>query len=96
MHIENILLGVKNVFFAEHRHTGLTCFSQDKTKKKIFEDLINSANENGVKVHQYLKNAPEHRFFFVLEAENYEAIHNFFMPVLTLGDIEVVPVINSL
>ena len=83
-------------FFAEHRHTGKTCFSQDDLKKKLFEDLIINASENSVKVHQYLKNAPEHRFFFVLEAENYDSIHDFFMPVLTLGDIEVVPVINSL
>ena len=83
-------------FFAEHRHTGSTCFSQDESKRQLFEDLINSARDNGVIVHQYLKNAPEHRFFFVLEAENYESIHNFFMPVLTLGNIEVVPVINSL
>ena len=83
-------------FFAEHRHTGKTCFSQDDSKRKLFEDLITNASENGVKIHQYLKNAPEHRFFFVLEAENYDSIHDFFMPVLTLGDIEVVPVINSL
>ena len=83
-------------FFAEHRHTGPTCFSKDDSKKKLFEDLITNASENGVKIHQYLKNAPEHRFFFVLEAENYDSIHNFFMPVLTLGDIEVVPVINSI
>ena len=65
-------------------------------RKKLFEDLISNASVNAVKINQYLKNAPEHRFFFVLEAENYDSIHNFFMSVLTLGDIEVVPVINSL
>ena len=57
-------------FFAEHRHTGKTCFSQDDSKKKLFEDLITSSSENGVKVHQYLKNTPEHRFFSYLKQKN--------------------------
>ena len=83
-------------FFAEHRHKGATCFSKDESKKQLFEEIITSANEHGVKIHQYLKNAPEHRFFFVLEADDYQAIHNLFQPVFTLGDIEVVPAISAL
>ena len=38
----------------------------------------------------------EHKFFFVLEADDYQSIHNFFQPVFTLGDIEVVPAISAL
>ena len=83
-------------FFAEHRHTGATCFSKDESKTILFDQLITSANGHGVKIHQFLKNAPEHRFFFVLEADDYQAIHNLFQPVFTLGDIEVIPVISSL
>ena len=83
-------------FFAEHRHTGTTCFSKDESKTVLFDNLVTEANEHGVKIHQFLKCAPEHRFFFVLEADDYQAIHNFFQPVFTLGDIEVVPAISAL
>ena len=83
-------------FFAEHRHTGATCFSKDESKTVLFDNLTTEANEHGVKIHQFLKCAPEHRFFFVLEAEDYQAIHNFFQQVFTLGDIEVVPAISAL
>ena len=45
-------------YFDEHKHTVSRCFLQDESKKKLFKDLIISASENGVKVHQYLKNFP--------------------------------------
>ena len=32
----------------------------------------------------------------MLEADDYQAIHNLFQPVFTLGDIEVVPAISAL
>ena len=43
-------------FFAEHRHTGATCFSKDESKTVLFDNLITEANEHGVKIHRLSSN----------------------------------------
>ena len=62
----------------EHRHTGATCFSKDEEKKALWDKAMEIAPENGVKVHHFLVNASTHRFFFVVEAPDYESLEATF------------------
>ena len=53
---------------------------------------VESAKENGVTVHQFLVNASAHRFFFVIEAPDYDSIEETFGRCKTLGELEITPV----
>jgi|TARA_B100001964_G_C13827761_1_gene420193 uncharacterized protein with GYD domain len=77
----------------EHKHTGATCFSKDEEKKALWDKAMDSASENGVTVHYFLVNASAHRFFFVVEAPDYESLEATFGECKTLGEIEMTPVI---
>ena len=68
----------------EHRHTGATCFSKDEE--------MDAAKENGVTVHHFLLNPSAHRFFFVVEAPDYESLEETFGRCKTLGEMEMTPV----
>ncbi len=78
----------------EHRHTGATCFSKDEEKKALWDKAMEIAPENGVKVYHFLVNASAHRFFFVVEAPDYESLEATFGECKTLGEIEMTPVIS--
>ncbi len=52
------------------------------------------APENGVKVHHFLVNASAHRFFFVVDAPDYEFLEATFGECKTQGEIEMTPVIS--
>ena len=52
------------------------------------------APEIGVEVHHFLVNASAHRFFFVVEAPDYESLEARFGECKTLGEIEMTPVIS--
>ena len=52
------------------------------------------APENGVKVLHFLVNASAHRFFFVVEAPDYESLEATFGECKTLGEIEMTPVVS--
>ena len=82
------------IWHMEHRHTGETCFSGDEAKKALWDQAIESAKENGVTVLQFLVNASAHRFFFVIEAPDYESIEETFGRCKTLGELEITPVRN--
>ena len=78
----------------EHKHTGATCFSKDEEKKALWDKAMDSASENGVTVHHFLVNASAHRFFFVVEAPDYESLEATFGECKTLGEIEMTPVVS--
>ena len=78
----------------EHKHTGATYFSKDEEKKALWDKAMEIAHENGVKVHHFLFNASAHRFFFVVEAPDYESLETTFGECKTLGEIEMTPVIS--
>ena len=82
------------IWHMEHRHTGATCFSGDEAKKALWDQAIESAKENGVTVLQFLVNASAHRFFFVIEAPDYDSIEETFGRCKTLGELEITPVRN--
>jgi len=62
----------------EHRHTGETCFSGDEAEKDLWDQTLDSAKENGHTVLQFLVNDSVHRFFFVIEATDYDSIEKTF------------------
>ena len=80
------------IWHMEHRHTGATCFSADESKRALWDQAVESAKENGVTVHQFLVNASAHRFFFVIEAPDYDSIEETFGRSKTLGELEITPV----
>jgi hypothetical protein len=80
------------IWHMEHRHTGATCFSTDESKKALWAQAVESAKENGVTVHHFLVNASAHRFFFVIEAPDYDSIEETFGRCKTLGELEITPV----
>ncbi|MGH9075908.1 MAG: hypothetical protein ACRDY0_00370 [Acidimicrobiales bacterium] len=47
----------------------------------------------GVTVHSMLVCAPEHKFFFVLEAPTFESVVAFYRPIKYLGAAEVTVVL---
>ena len=63
-----------------------------KRKKHSGIRAIESAKENGVTVLQFLVNASAHRFFFVVEAPDYDSIEKTFGLCKTLGEMEITPV----
>ena len=75
-----------------HRHIDETRFSGDEAKKVLWDQAIESAKENGVTVLQFLVNASAHRFFFVIEAPDYDSIEKTFGHCKTLGEMEITPV----
>ena len=82
------------IWHMEHRHTGATCFSGDESKKALWDQALESAKENGVTVLHFLVNASAHRFFFVIEAPDYDSIEETFGRCKTLGELEITPVRN--
>ena len=80
------------IWHMEHRHTGATCFSGDEAKKALWDQAIESAKGNGVIVLHFLVNASAHRFFFVIEAPDYDSIEKTFRHCKTLGEMEITPV----
>ena len=80
------------IWHMEHRHTGATCFSGDESKKALWDQAVESAEKNDVKILHFLVNASAHRFFFVIEAPDYDAIEETFGRCKTLGELEITPV----
>ena len=61
-------------------------------KKHSGPQAVESAKENGVTIHHFLVNASAHRFFFVIEAPDYDSIEETFGRCKTLGELEITPV----
>ena len=80
------------IWHMEHRHTGATCFSGDESKRALWDQAVESAKGNGVTVLRFLVNASAHRFFFVIEAPDYDSIEETFGRCKTLGELEITPV----
>ena len=51
------------IWHMEHHHSGADCFSSDESKRVLWDQALEYAKENVVIVHQFLVNAPAHRFF---------------------------------
>ena len=80
------------IWHMDNRHTGAICFSGDESKKALWNQAVESAQENGVTFLHFLVNASAHRFFFVIEAPDYDSIEETFGRCKTLGELEITPV----
>lgn len=71
------------LFMATLTHTPEYCLARDEYKakgKKWFEEMRASAEVLNIKIHGAYVNPNEHTFYFVLEADNFDAISDFLRP----------------
>lgn len=76
-------------------HTPESCPSDDPEKAKKTTGLLSQeshAKESKVKVLATYIAPPEHTLFFILEADRYEPIIEFFRPSMKIGTSGIVPV----
>ena len=76
----------------EHRHTGAICFSEDESKRSLWDQAVASAKDNGVNIHHFLVNSSANRFFFVVNAPNYVVHEAEFGYCKRLGEMKITPV----
>lgn len=82
------------LFVVTHIHTPELCPSDDPEKLKKLDVLEQESHAKKTKVKvlgSYIA-PPEHTLFFILEADSYEAITDFFRPVMKIGIPRIVPV----
>ena len=80
------------LFHVTHVHSYQTCPSHDPDVKASVAEAIKTAADKGVKLLMATVDAPGHNLYMLLEADSYEAIMNFFEPLLEIGDADIRPV----
>jgi hypothetical protein len=85
------------LFVCTHVHTPELCPSGDpeQVKKTVGAMASKShAEKSGVNVHGSYIAPEEHVLYFVIEADNYGRIVDFFRPMMKMGTLRVTPVSN--
>lgn len=83
------------LFVVIHTHTPELCPSGKPELVKKTVDVVASeghANKSGVKVLGSFVAPPEHTLFFVIEADDYGKIVDFFRPLMKMGTARIIPV----
>ncbi len=83
------------LFVAIHTHTPELCPADSPEKIKKTVDIVASekhAKKTGVKVLGSYSAPPDHTLFFVLEANDYDCVIDFFRPLMKLGTARIIPV----
>ena len=83
------------LFHITHIHTPELCPSDNPEKIKETVSVVESeehAKETGVKVLGRYIAPTEHRLFFIVEAESYEAITDFLKPMMKMGTPRITPI----
>ena len=80
------------LFHVTHVHSYQTCPSHDPDVKASVAEAFKTAADKGVKLLMATVDAPGHNLYMLLEANSYEAIMNFFEPLLEIGDADIRPV----
>lgn len=81
------------LYMTIHRHTGADCpVDAPAPIEKVASD--EHAAECGVKVLGRYISPPEHKLFFILEADEYEKIVAFFRPLMKIGTHQIHPITN--
>lgn len=85
------------LFLCTHIHTPENCglHNPEKMKENVAQ-MVQYAEENKVKVISVLDNAPNHRIIFILDTDSAEKLKGFFAPMLTMGNIDITPVSDTL
>ncbi len=82
---------------ATHVHTPELCPVDDPSKVGRTLGVLaqgSHARKSRVKVLGSYIAPPEHTLFFILEADSYEAVIDFFEPGMKLGTLRVTPVVT--
>ena len=86
------------LFMISLEHTPEQCFGRDEFKaegRQWAEEMRNSAEKLGVKIHGAYVCPNEHIFYFVLESDSLEAISQFLKPpMLTHHTGKISPIIT--
>jgi len=83
------------LFHIKHIHTPELCPSDSPKKVEETVGVVASdehAEETGVKVLGRYIAPTEHRIFFIVEAESYEAVTDFLEPMMKMGTPRITPV----
>jgi len=83
------------LFVAIHTHTPELCPSDSPEKIRKTVDVVASeehAKKTKAKVLGIYTAPPEHTFFFILEADDYGSIIDFFRPMMKIGTLRITPV----
>ena len=83
------------LFVVTHTHTPELCPTDDPEKVKNTVDVLaqdSHAKKTKVKVLGSYIAPPEHTLYFILEADSYEAVTDFFRPAMKIGTPRIVPV----
>jgi len=83
------------LFVAIHTHSPELCPADSSEMIKKTVDIVASekhAKKSDVKVLGSYSAPPNHMLFFILEADNYESIIEFFRPMMKMGMAEIIPV----
>jgi len=83
------------LFVAVHTHTPELCPSDSPEMVKKTVDVVASekhAKKTGVKVLGSYIAPPEHVLFFILEADDYDNVIEFFRPLMKIGTPRIIPV----
>jgi hypothetical protein len=84
------------LFHASHTHTHATCPSHNPEQRALFNKVLNSATDIGIKVIGSYADAPGHTVYYILEADTALQISQFFNPILELGDADIKPVTDTI
>jgi hypothetical protein len=62
--------------------------------KEFTSKVVGAMNSSGVKLIAGYLNAPNHMFYFVVEAIDVVALNNAVEPLRVVGDVEICPVLE--
>ena len=83
------------LFVVTHEHSPELCPSDDPELVKKTVSIVASkahAEKSGVKVLGSYIAPPEHVLFFIIEANDYGKIVDFFQPIMKMGTVRIMPV----
>ena len=85
------------VFHITHQHSEDTCPAHDADlMASTFGQMKEALSAPDIQVLGFYANAPAHRVFLIVEADNIDAINRAIYPVLTIGTAEIEPVSDAM
>ncbi len=84
------------LFHITHQHSEDTCPAHDADRMAAtFGKMTAAIKETGIEVRGFYANAPAHRVYMVVDADNIEVLNKVLYPVLTIGTAEIEPVADA-
>jgi len=83
------------LFVLDHEHSAENCPGGTvRPDKEILSKLEANAKTSGLRLVEVYLDAPAHRFYFIVEADNAEQILKFITPYLGVGTTNAHPVLK--